>query len=277
MPGTADLPFTGPPVPAIALDPPPLARVLAQIRFSPMLVVADEAVAGQVQRRLDADYPLVRGDIELAITFGPGAAPSPAAAPSRIWRYHDPADDWRVSLASNFVALECASYPGHEEFFARLERVLAVVVDVVSPNQVERTGVRYVQRLSGSDDLARLAEFVRPEVAGICVVEDGGAELALCLTQTQATIADVQLSARWGILPPGTAVDPAIPPMDERSWVMDIDVFDELRGSFDAQALTRRALEHSRRQYRFFRWAVEPAFLLRFGADEALVAELGAA
>jgi hypothetical protein len=53
---------------------------------------------------------------------------------------------------------------------------------------------------------------------------------------------------------------------------MDIDVFDERREPFEIDTLVQRALEHSRRQYRFFRWAVEPAFLLRFGADEALVA-----
>jgi hypothetical protein len=83
---------------------------------------------------------------------------------------------------------------------------------------------------------------------------------------------DTHLTARWGVLPPSAGVDPAIDPVDAPTWVMDIDVFDERREPFDAAALAQRALEHSRRQYRFFRWAVEPAFLLRFGADEALVA-----
>ena len=52
---------------------------------------------------------------------------------------------------------------------------------------------------------------------------------------------------------------------------MDLDVFDGRHEDFVPQTLTERALEHSRRQYRFFRWAVEPAFLLRYGADELLV------
>jgi uncharacterized protein (TIGR04255 family) len=272
MPGTTDRPFTGPPVETIPLEPPPLARVLTQIRFSPVLAVADETLAGQVQQRLRDEYPLVRGEVEFAVAFAVGAEAPQAATPTRLWRFQSPDDVWRASLASNFVALETTQYQGHEDFFGRLQRVLAVVNDIVVPPQVERTGVRYIQRLTDPDDLERLREYVRPEILGVCSLEDDGARLTLCLTQAQALFEDVHLTARWGLLPPNIGVDPAIDPADTASWVMDIDVFDEYREPFDADTLTQRALDHSRRQYRFFRWAVEPAFLLRFGADEALVA-----
>jgi uncharacterized protein (TIGR04255 family) len=271
MPGTVDRPFTGPPVETILLDPPPLARVLTQIRFSPVFAVADEAFAGQVQQRMRDEYPIVRGEVELAIAFSPGAEPPQAASPTRLWRFHDQAESWRVTLASTFVSLETTDYVGHEDYFGRLRRVLDVVAELVEPPQVERTGVRYIQRLTDPNDLERLPEYVRPEVLGACAVQDDGAEIALCLSQTQAMLEDVHLTARWGILPPGTGVDPAIHPVDTPSWIMDIDVFDERREPFDPAALAERAHEHSRRQYRFFRWAVEPAFLLRFGADDAQV------
>lgn len=274
MAGTANRPFTGPSVETIPLDPPPLARVLTQIRFAPILAVAEEAFTGQVQQRLRDEYPFVRGEVEFAVAFGPGVESPQASTPTRLWRFHDADEVWRVTLATNFVALETTQYAGHEDFYARLERILAVVQELVAPPQVERAGVRYIQRLTEPDDLARLAEFVRPEILGVSALEDDGARVTLSLTQTQARFDDVQLAARWGLLPPGTGVDPAIHPVDTPSWVMDIDVFDNHREAFDAAALTQRALDHSRRQYRFFRWAVEPAFLLRFGADEALVAAL---
>ena len=274
MPGTADRPFGADPVEAIPLDPPPLARVLAQVRFSPVLGVADERMAGLVQQRLREYYPLVSGEVEVSIPIqlGPGLVPAPT--PTRIWRYQNEDESWRVSLASNFVALESAAYPGHEIFFDRLEYVLRAVGDVVEPSQVERTGVRYVQRLAEPDDLERIAEFVRPEIVGVCSIANADANLTLCLTQTQASVMDVQLSARWGLLPPDTAIDPVITPIGGASWIMDIDVFDERREPFDPASLAQRALSHSRHQYRFFRWAIEPAFLLRFGADPALVAAL---
>lgn len=272
MPGTADHPFTGPPVETIPLDPPPLARVLTQIRFSPVLAVADETLAGQVQQRLRDEYPFVRGEVEFAVAFAPGAETPQAASPTRLWRFQSSDEAWRVTLASNFVALETTDYRRHEDFFGRLHRVLAVVNELVTPPQVERTGVRYIQRLTEPDDLGRLREYVRPEILGACSLEDDGARITLCLTQAQALFEEIHLTARWGLLPPNIGVDPAIHPADTPSWVMDIDVFDERREPFDTDTLAQRALEHSRRQYRFFRWAVEPAFLLRFGADEALVA-----
>jgi uncharacterized protein (TIGR04255 family) len=271
VPGTADRPFGAEPVQAIPLEPPPLARVVAQVRFSPVLGVADERMAGLVQQSLRDDYPLVSAEVEFAISLQFGPAVNPAPSPSRIWRYQDGDECWRVSLSSNFVALECSAYPGHEIFYERFERVLTTIGEIVDPSQVERTGVRYVQRLIEPNDLARISEFVRPEMVGVCSVPDARAHMTLCLTQTQASMDHVKLSARWGLLPPDTTIDPIITAADAASWIMDIDVFDELREPFDAEVLAQRALHHSRHQYRFFRWAVEPAFLLRFGADPALV------
>jgi uncharacterized protein (TIGR04255 family) len=256
----------------IPLDPPPLARVLSQIRFSPVLAVADETFAGQVQQHLRGDYPFVRGEVEFAVAFAAGAEAPQVATPTRLWRFQSSDETWRVTLASNFVTLETTQYEGHEDFFGRLQRVLAVVNDVVAPSQVERTGVRYIQRLTEPGDLERLSEYVRPEILGVCSLKDDGARITLCLTQAQAAFEEIHLTARWGLLPPNIGVDPAIDPADTASWVMDIDVFDERQEPFDTDTLARRALDHSRRQYRFFRWAVEPAFLVRFGADEALVA-----
>jgi uncharacterized protein (TIGR04255 family) len=136
--------------------------------------------------------------------------------------------------------------------------------------------VRYIQRIIEPSDLARLAEYLRPEIVGVSAVHDDGARIGLCLTQTQAVLEDVQLSARWGLLPPNKGIDAAIQPVEVPSWIMDIDVFDARPERFDGPALAQRALEHSRRQYRFFRWAVEPAFLLRFGADPKAVGALAA-
>jgi uncharacterized protein (TIGR04255 family) len=271
MPGTARHPFSGPPVATIPLDAPPLASVLVQIRFSPVLEVAEEHLAGRVQKALRKEYPFVRGETELAIAFSAGADGPPAPVPTRLWRFLSGDDLWRVTLASGFVSLETQAYAGHEDFFARLLRVLAAVEEIVSPPAAERVGVRYTQRLTEPDDLSRLAEFVRPEVLGASAVRDGNDSFSLCLTQAKSQFEDVSLSARWGLLASNAGIDVVIPPLEQSSWLMDIDVYDERREAFAPAVLADRALAHSRRQYRFFRWAVEPGFLLRFGADDALV------
>jgi uncharacterized protein (TIGR04255 family) len=271
MPGTARQPFSGPPVATIPLDAPPLASVLVQVRFSPVLEVSEEHLAGRVQKALREEYPFVRGETELAITLSPGADSPPVPIPTRLWRFLSADDTWRVTLASGFVSLETQAYAGHEDFFARLLRVLAAVEEIVSPPAAERVGVRYTQRLTQPDDLSRLAEFVRPEVLGASAVRDGNDSFSLCLTQANTRFDDVSLSARWGLLAPNAGIDAVIPPLEQPNWLMDIDVYDERRETFAPAVLADRALAHSRRQYQFFRWAVEPAFLLRFGADDSLV------
>jgi uncharacterized protein (TIGR04255 family) len=271
VPGTAVTPFAAQPVPTIPLDAPPLSSVLVQVRFSPVLEVAEEQVAGRVQKALRLDYPYVTAETELAFTFAPEAEAPPTPVPTRLWRFAGEEGGWRVSLASGFVSLETKAYAGHEDFFGRLRGVLDAVEEIVAPPAAERVGVRYTQRLTDDGDLARLAEFVRPEVLGTSAVRDGDHSFALCLTQAQTQFDDVTLSARWGLLPTNAGIDAVIPPLERPSWVMDIDVFSERRQPFVSGDLAARALAHSRRQYQFFRWAVEPAFLLRFGADPSLV------
>lgn len=274
MPGTADNPFDETPVATIPLQAPPLTSVLTQIRFTPVLGADMTQVAGQVQRALRDRYPFVTSEIELGFSFAADGAAPPAPVQTPLWRYADQDSTWRVSVANAFVALETSSYAGHEDFFARLRDVLDVVEEVLAPPGAERVGVRYTQRLTIEEDLDQIAEFVRPEVLGASAVRADGRSFELCLTQTQTRFDDVTLSARWGVLPPGAVVDAVIATLPSRSWVMDLDVFDERREPFSPETLAGRALSHSRRQYQFFRWAVQPAFLARFGGDPGLVAEL---
>jgi uncharacterized protein (TIGR04255 family) len=274
VPGTTDNPFSETTVATIPLQAPPLTSVLTQIRFTPVLGADMEQVAGHVQRALRDSYPFVTNEMELGFSFAADAPGPPSPVQTPLWRYADQDSTWRVSIANAFVALETSSYAGHEDFFARLRSVLEVVEEVLAPPGAERVGVRYTQRLTAEEDLERIGELVRPEVLGASAVHADGRSFELCLTQTQTRFDDVTLSSRWGLLPPGAAVDAVIAPLPTRSWVMDLDVFDERREPFSPKALADRALSHSRRQYQFFRWAVQPAFLARFGGDPDLIARL---
>lgn len=185
---------------------------------------------------------------------------------------HDEAEQWRLTLTTSFIALETTAYPGNDAFFARLRTVLDAVQSHIRPSRVERLGVRYVCRIDAEDDLANLAGLIRPEVLGVTCLKKDSPELAI--TQSQFALEEATLIARWGILPPDVVTDPTLSPIGRRSWLLDVDVFDEIKRPFDAEALTEQALAHSRSQYRFFRWAIEPGFLRRFGADPAIVAAL---
>ncbi len=242
--------------------------VLVQVRFAQVVaVVQDEFFAG-FQQQLLVEYPLTTKDQELVLQTGPDMAPRT----SELWRMHDETEQWLLTLATGFVSLETAAYPGKDVFFARLRTVLDAVQARIRPPRVDRLGVRYVCRIDDENDLTRLGELVRPEVLGVCALAEDAPELAI--SQAQFALEAATLTARWGVLAPNTVMDPTMRPIDRRSWLLDIDVFDEIKRPFDAESLVEEALAHSRSQYRFFRWAIEPAFLASFGADPALVGAL---
>lgn len=270
MPGTAQHPFSGPPPDTIPLDPPPLAQVLVQVRFSATPAVVLDEFFAPVQRALSDRYPIASKDHEVLFPMGPNS--EQGMQTSQLWRLRDDTSTWRVTVAPVFASLETSAYPGHEEFFLRFEEVLALVGEHLQPARVERLGVRYVNRLDEPQDIARLEELVRPEMCGIASLDDSGVVPEHAFTQSLFVLGSARLAARWGILPPGTTTDPALTPTDRTSWLLDIDVFDEEPRAFDVVALRQTAYEYSRHEYQFFRWAIQPEFLLRFGADAAMVA-----
>lgn len=263
MTGTAESPFDPRDAPeTILLAHPPLVRVLVQIRFAPILAVANESFVGPFQQALVDRYPISSGDVEVAIALSPTGEPP---TPTRLWRFASVDESSRVTLATSFVSFETQRYEGHEPFFADLETVLAATEAYVKPVRVMRLGIRYVQRLTEPADLARLGEYFRPELLGVVTAVGAAEHLDLCLTQARHSIDGVTLAARWGRLPGDAGLDVA-DPVPGPSWVFDIDVFDEDATVFDMAELVERAKRYSRRQYQFFRWAVEPSFLERFGA-----------
>jgi uncharacterized protein (TIGR04255 family) len=269
MPGTTDAPFGTDVVETIALEAPPLASVLVQIRFDPVLRVADEAFVGFFQQAIRDRYPTTRADTEFQVNLPTAPDVPPTHVQTRLWRFTSEDEIWQVTLSSSFVALETKTYAGHADFLERLNEVLVAVGEHIQPQRVLRAGVRYLQRLEG-DDLGRLSDFLRDEILGICGVDAG---IDTCLTQARHLAEEVTLHARWGTLPPGVGTD-LLPPLEAPNWIFDIDVFDETARDFDAEQLTAVVFDYSRRQYRFFRWAVTPAFLERFGANNEQLAAL---
>lgn len=266
MNGTAPSPASGPIPATIPLNPPPIELALVQVRFAPVLSVAQDEFFGAFQQELLAEYPLTTKDHELVI------GPDMAARTTDLWRMDDERGAWRVTLTSGFVAFETRAYPGKAPFFERLGRVLDAVERHVRPPRVERVGVRYVCRIEDETDLARLDELVRPEVVG--VARQGADEPTLALTQCSYDLGDATLGARFGLIPAGLVFEPMLRTAEGRSWILDVDVFDEHKRPFEAETLAAVALDYSRLQYRFFRWAIQPEFLRRFGADPEIVAAL---
>ncbi len=257
-------PFAVQTVPEVPLARAPLVRVIAQLRFPVVAALAKLDAVGPFQEAIRDRYPILRSEQPTAFVVGPQGIQIQAGA-GNIWRFHDKNDKWRVSLTTEFVALESFGYVSRDDFVSRLQEVLNSLDKCVKPAVYDRLGIRYVNRLSGPalDDLARL---VQPEVLGVGATKFS-ANLVHTMCESSFRLNSDRLNARWGLLPPGATVDPgAIEPLKELSWILDMDAFTTTQEDFSVDAVTARARSFSSRIYALFRWAVTDEFLARFGA-----------
>lgn len=259
-------PLTDLPPPEVPLKSAPLVRVMAQIKFSEVLGVENPEVVARFQDAISKTYSVLTREAGIVMpTVFPGMSPQ---HPMTHWRFADSAVDWqwRVTLTSQFITLEVVRYTSRREFFGRLEAILGAVELHIKPAMAVRLGVRYINRITGKE-LEDASLLVRPEIAGVVGTEMAAA-VSLSLSESVFNMGDQRMTARWGMLPANATVDPAaIEPIQERCFLLDLDVYDESPGVFDAHSIAQRGLQFAERSYTFFRWAVTPEFLRRFGAE----------
>lgn len=246
----------------VPLKDAPLVRVIAQFRFPEILSVEQRDFVAPFQEAIRRTYSVLRQEQTQGILLSPsGAAP----AKSQIaWRFSDTEGFWRVSLTPEFLALETTKYVSRSDFFGRLKSLAEALDEHIEPGQLDRLGVRYIDRITGDavDDIAKL---VRPEVRGITGTI-AATHAVHALSESMFELPEARVLARWGCLPPGATVDPAaIEPENEKSWILDLDMFSSAPMPFIVEDVVAEAQRYAERIYTVFRWAVTDDFLVRYG------------
>jgi uncharacterized protein (TIGR04255 family) len=258
-----DDPF-GPAIPSIPLPRSPLSLVVAQVRFPLVASIADQAFIGPFQELIRSKYSDLRPQEERQVVIGPTGVQTQQTGV--VWRFSDEDSGWEVALAPEFIALATSTYTSRADFLGRLGQLLEAVHAWIAPRKVRRLGVRYIDRIDG-EHLDSIRSLVRPEVLGPMAIESSDPELRHSLTDSQYHFSDQSvLRARWGLLPARSTFDPAIDPIDHRSWVLDLDASHDER-PFDPNAIQDQVQLFSDRIYRYFRWATTDDFLEAFGAQ----------
>lgn len=256
----------GPAVADVALENPPLVKVLTQVRFPEVTSIVQPEFIGPFQEALRERYPVLRRVQEVGLLVTPqGPAPSPQGGV--IWRFTDRSGEWTVSLAPTFVALDTSRYSGHGAFIERLREVLTALGQLRAPLVFDRFGVRYINRLP-ADDIAALRELVRTEALGFAGSDELPREVTVSHSIHETLFAiegEGQLQARWGVLPAEVSLDATIDPAPVRSWFLDVDVFKAGPADYDVEQLVALADAYHARAYRFFRWAVMDSLLIQRG------------
>lgn len=263
-------PLSGGPPAEIQLPSAPLVRVIAQARFAPILAIRNPDKVASFQEAIRATYPVLQEERSQHIVIGPLGAPP--AREEVIWRFGDreKQPQWRVTLSVDFVALETSAYASRVDFLSRLEHVVRALEQSFKPVQCQRLGIRYIDRMKG-EAITRIAELIRPKILGIALPNEepplslGGAVLHL-MTEAALAAHEGQISARWGSLPNNATYDPnALEPIDEPSWILDLDMFTTAPVAFESQLLASTAKAFAERIYAVFREMVTDEFLCFYG------------
>jgi len=249
----------------IQLDPDPLVRVVAQVRFAPVLSVREQGFVAPFQEAIRGTYPLANKEMQQQVA--PGAQGMLQVAESVLWRFSDASDTWQVTLSEDFVSLDCSDYTDREDFMGRLRATLDALGTHIRPVLSSRVGVRYTDRLSDPAMLDQLREFIRPELLGLASAELGDGDAVSELTQAEFLTDQVSLRGRWGHLPSNASHDASIDPIEAPSWVLDLDVFTGATTPFDASQCAAEAERYASIVYGFFRWAVSDEFLEAHGVN----------
>jgi len=255
----------GPSPERILLGSDPLVRVLAQIRFAPVLSIREQSFVAPFQEAIRHAYPLVQQETQQHVA--PGVGGELQIGEAVLWRFADAAGNWQVTLAQDFVALSCDDYSNRTDFIDRLREALRAVGAQVQPALTGRVGVRYTNRLSDVEKLDRLSDLVRPSLLGAANADLGAGTAATELTQAEFTTNSVSLNGRWGHLPAGVTHDPTIEALDRPSWVLDLDAYSASPAPFDPEGCADEAERFASIVYGFFRWAVSDEFLEAHGAQ----------
>jgi len=255
-------PLSGPPPPEVPLQDPPIARVIAQVRFPAILAIRDPRKIADFQEQIRKTYPILKEEETQSFVEMPGTAPKLRC--DVVWRFQAPDLQWRASLSTDFLALDTSRYESRRDFVDRLRSLLEALESTLKPQEASCLGVRYIDRIVGhaADNVSGM---VREEALGIFRSPIGPAAQSL-LTQSLFQAEEGIVQATWGHLPPGDTPDPnALEPIEERSWILDLDASCGEPQKFAAEDLSRAAERYARRIYSVFRWMVTDEFLRRYG------------
>lgn len=250
----------------VPLPHAPLVRVIAQVRFPPIMSIERPEFVGPFQEAIRSSYPVLRPERQVGAVVGvQGVSEMQSGS---IWRFHDSPGIWRASLSTNFLALETIRYTSRDDFLARLVALLQAFDAHIGWGLVDRLGVRYIDRILWEGPAAARS-MVRAEIMGVLAAPFADASVqAATETVFRLGQTDSRLRARWGTIPAHHTIDPAtLEPIDEPTWVLDLDAFTTEARPMDVDFIAAQVRHFAERIYAFFRWSVTDEFLRRYGGE----------
>jgi len=269
-----------PDVPRVRFASPPLALVLCQVQFEPILRISDPAFIAQFQDAVRTEYPSVGrvGGVELAFgSEGLKAEPTTSGA----WSFGSSDGQWQLVLAPEALTLQSPKHESYELLRDRFIAVLRAFVELVEPGARTRLGLRYVNRIAFDDahSVARWRELVRPELLGLAGTSELAEDDAIrhAFGQVRFVQDESQMFVRYGFMESGMAHHPDVGISETPYFLLDLDHFDVRRmTSIDIEQIAAELDAFHDDIHRVFRWAISAEAAERFGVEELRPVEVAA-
>lgn len=210
------------------LKNPPLARVLAQIRWPDLTTFDLDQVVAHIVKNLGPVYPFKHEETEVEVLVNQSGGAQEQSR-GKIVRFFSGDEQWSLAVGLNFIALESTDYTNHNDFVDRLLVGLDAVNECATIPRFSRIGYRYTNRIVGQADLNLLEEHFVSAVLGGHLVSPVDADLVHSMTESVYRVDSSYLLMRSARLGNGQSIDPTLRPVDEPSWILDLDAYEEGR------------------------------------------------
>jgi len=229
----------------------PLAMVLAQVKFAPVLQIQKYIPELQEELRKKG-YPHFEEEQVQELVFAVGSATVPPVRSSSRWIFGS--SDWQktVVLSQDFVVIETSNYDMFELFSSEFKKILHLVKDKVDLGRSERVGLRYINLIRGGE--AKSSHLsLRQELRGLGASDLSNVKSAQSTCISQAITSYGCLMVRAVHIDDGSHIPPELsstklkfinkPEQGEQVSILDIDHNGEFPGDFDVEALITRLSE----------------------------------
>lgn len=243
--------------PDIPLATPPLAEVICQVRFPPILRIVREEPS-DFQERVRNRFPLLEVEQGVVVKIpAPASSGMPSTEiPPRVFRFGSADDQTVISLAIDFYALSTQNYTHWDDFAVDLKLAQAAVEAVYHPAHAKRIGLRYINRftpeLANCATMGEVFALFKPELTSL-LQTDAWSQPTSLVTQLNLRDDDAMLTLRTAY-----SSDPGEP-----FFLLDFDYYEE--GQLGFERLIERCERYHRVIYDAFRWSLRESSLTRFG------------
>jgi uncharacterized protein (TIGR04255 family) len=237
---------------------PPLRAMLGQVRFPPILKIADLASLGGFQDAIREDWPQFAQEQQLGVLVGPQGLQEAGA--TRAFRFTAADEMWSAVLTPDALTLEAAlpagQYTSYEEFSDRFSRIWTAFLQQFQPTAVVQQGLRYVDHIERELPPADWARLINPELLGP-LATSLSAGVIQAISDLRFQREDGLLAFKHGLVPAG--------PENKFGYLLDFDYYtQEQTADPSIEAILDRFDRYHEVIYAFFRWCVTDEALEEF-------------